>query len=317
MSRKVKISTIQLPVWREGESPDEVKKNNIRRIIEMLNIAGERSSDVAIFGEIANIINLPFTKETMIKYADEVPGPLTEKICQVAREYSMNIIAPIMGWCDGKLRNVALIINREGNVQGRYYKVHLPKPESDVGVIPGDEFTVTKLDFGKVGVMICMDIEYPESAISLMLRGAEIIFFPHVQSSWGEIDWEIRYRARAIDTGLYLVSASYGIKDTDQWRPGMMLGRSGIIGPDGAILAEASRYVEVLTREIDLDRKRITNFHFGGNNLCERTLAVLASRRPETYGELVKTEYKDRALKKALQYIKFLKKKAAVEKYRS
>ena len=294
-------------MWKEGKTLREIKEKNLNRVLEMLMMAGERSSDVAVFGEIANILNLPFTKETMTEYADKVPGAFTDSICEVARSYSMNVIAPLMGWCNGTLRNVALIIDRDGKIVDRYYKVHLPKPEVEVGVVAGDEFTVTPLDFGRVGVMICMDIEYPESALSLMLKGAEIIFFPHVQSSWGEVDWEIRYRARAIDTGLYLVSASYGIRDDDAWRPGMMLGRSGVIGPDGSILAEASRYVEVLTREIDLDRKRISNFHFGGDELCERTLAIMASRRPEVYGELVKTEHRDRALEEAKRLIARLK----------
>jgi predicted amidohydrolase len=214
----------------------------------------------------------------------------------MAKTYAMNLVAPIVGLCDGKLRNVALIINREGRLIGQYYKVHLPAPEAEWGIVAGADIPVFELDFGKIGVMTCMDIEYPEHTITLMLKGAQVIFFPHVQSSWGEVDWDIRYRARAIDTGLYLVSACYGYKE-GEWRPGMMLGRSGIIGPDGMILAEASRGVEVVTRQIDLAKKRITSFHFATN--CDRTLAVMASRRPEVYGELVKPTYQERALARA------------------
>ncbi|GAG19283.1 unnamed protein product, partial [marine sediment metagenome] len=51
MSRKVTVSTIQLPMWKEGETPEEVKEHNIRRIFEMLAVAGVRGSDVAVFGE--------------------------------------------------------------------------------------------------------------------------------------------------------------------------------------------------------------------------------------------------------------------------
>ncbi|MEM2935820.1 MAG: carbon-nitrogen hydrolase family protein [Candidatus Bathyarchaeia archaeon] len=295
MARVVRVTPIQLPVWKEGETLQEIKEVNLKRIFTMLKTAGERNSDVAVFGEIANVRNLPFNEESLLKYADSVPGLLTDQLGEIAKGYSMNIIAPILGLCNGKLRNVALAISRQGKIVGEYYKVHLPEPEVKAGIVPGEDFAVIPLDFGRVGVMICMDIEYPEVALCLMLRGAEIIFFPHVQSSWGEVDWEIRYRARAVDTGLYLVSACYGIRDEEAWRPGMMLGRSGIIGPDSSVLAEASRYVEVLTRDIDLDRKRISNFHFGEN--CERTLAVMASRRPELYGELTKTKHRDEALR--------------------
>jgi len=308
MAREVRVSTIQLPMWKEGETPQEIKEINLKRIFTMLTTAGERGSDMAVFGEIANVRNLPFNEETLLKYADAVPGLLTDQLGEIAKRYSMNIIAPIIGLCDGKLRNVALAINRQGKIVGKYFKVHLPEPEVKAGIVPGEDFPVIPLDFGKVGVMICMDIEYPEGALILMLKGAEILFFPHVQSGWGEIDWEIRYRARAVDTGLYLVSACYGIRDEEAWRPGMMLGRSGIIGPDGGILAEASRYVEVLTREIDLDRKRVSNFHFGEN--CERTLAIMASRRPELYGELTETKHRDEALRRAKDLIAKLKKTA-------
>jgi len=132
----------------------------------------------------------------------------------------------------------------------------------------------------------------------LMLRGAEVIFFPHVQSGWGEIDWEIRYRARAIDTGLYIVSACYGVEKGEPWRPGMMVGRSSVIAPDGTIIADAGRWAGVLTAQIDLDCGRVSDFHFA--RLCERTLAVKASRRPELYSELVNPARRDQALADAV-----------------
>ncbi len=75
------------------------------------------------------------------------------------------------------------------------------------------------LDCCTVGIMTCMDIEYPEVAQVLMLHGAEILLFPHVQTGWSEVDWEVRYRARAIDTGLCLVSACFGYPE-GEWRPG-------------------------------------------------------------------------------------------------
>jgi len=296
MARIVTVSTIQLPVWKEGETPEEVKANNLKKLFEMLEIAGKRNSDVAVFGEYSNMRGIDWNSQNGRKFIDTVPGPLVEQFAGIAKKYSMNLVAPIVGLCNGKLRNVALIINREGKLIGQYYKVHLPAPEAEWGIVAGNDIPVFELDFGKIGVMTCMDIEYPEHTITLMLKGAQIVFFPHVQSSWGEVDWEIRYRARAIDTGLYLVSSCYGYKE-GEWRPGMMIGRSGIIGPDGMILAEASRWVEVVTREIDLDKKRITNFHFAKN--CDRTLAVMASRRPEVYGELVNQVYQEQAMERA------------------
>jgi predicted amidohydrolase len=139
-----------------------------------------------------------------------------------------------------------------------------------------------------------MDIEYPEVAQVLMLRGAQLLLFPHVQASWGEIDWEIRYRARAIDTGLPLVSACYGYPE-GEWKPGKMIGRTSVVGRDGLILADLGRAIDLLTYNLDLDDKRITRFYF--DKKYDRTLAVIASRRPEIYGDLVNSAIKESAFK--------------------
>jgi predicted amidohydrolase len=126
-----------------------------------------------------------------------------------------------------------------------------------------------------------------------MLRGAEMLLFPHVQRGWGEVDWEIRYRARAIDTGLPILSACYGYPE-GEWMPGKMIGRSSVIGRDGLVLADLGRGIGVLTYDIDLEEKRVTQFFF--DEKYDRTLAVVASRRPELYTELVDLKTRQRAL---------------------
>jgi predicted amidohydrolase len=296
MSRPVTVSAIQLPVRKEGETPEEIKLANLQRSLEGLRAAAERGSDVALLPEYSNIHNLP-TEGGVGQWADPVPGPYSDALAAAAREHSMNVLAPMLAVLEGALRNATLLFARDGSLVGQYFKVHLPKPEADWGVAAGDAIAVFDLDLGRVGVMTCMDVEYPEHALTLMLRGAEIIFFPHVQSGWGEVDWEIRYRARAVDTGLFLVSACYGTRPEDAWTPGMMIGRSGVIGRDGGIIAEAGRYAGVVTAHLDLDCKRISSFHFAKN--CERTLAIEASRRPECYHDLVRTDLRDEALRRA------------------
>jgi len=301
MSRPVTVSTVQLPIWKEGETPEEIKQVNLERILQGIRTAAERRSDLVLLPECANVHHLPLDKG-IERWADIVPGPVTDAVAAEASKGSLNVAVTLIAKCEGLLRNTVVFINREGRIVGQYHKVHLPLPERDWGVAPGEDISVFDLDFGRVGAMICMDIEYPEHAAVLMLRGAEMILFPHVQSGWGEIDWEIRYRARAIDTGLYLVSSCYGIKPQDAWTPGMMLGRSGIIGPDGGIIADAGRYAGVVTATLDLDCKRISTFHFAKN--CERTAAIMASRRPECYGDLVRTDLRDEAERRAIQMVR-------------
>jgi predicted amidohydrolase len=149
-----------------------------------------------------------------------------------------------------------------------------------------------------------MDIEYPEVAQVLMLRGADVLLFPHVQGSWGEVDWEIRYRARAVDTGLPVVSACYGFPE-GEWMPGKMIGRSSVIGRDGLVLADVGRTIGLLTYDLDLSAKRVTHFFF--NEKYDRSLAVAASRRPELYNDLVDQKVKKKGLKEIERLMKVKK----------
>ncbi len=94
----------------------------------------------------------------------------------------MYIIAPIFAYCNGILRNVVMVIGRGGKILGCYYKTHPATLELEWGVVPGDDYPIFQLDFGRVGIMICLDNQFLEVVRILALEGAEIIFFPHIQS---------------------------------------------------------------------------------------------------------------------------------------
>ena len=295
MPRSLRLSTVQLATVIAGRSFAEKQASNRKHIQAMLKIAGERASHLVLFGEYANLHHRTWSGNVREYVPEPIPGAFTRIIARYAQRYRMNIVMPMFGEFNGILSSHAVIFDRQGRMVGCYQKTHPTIPEQKLGIKAGNDLAVYDLDFGKIGVMTCMDIEYPEVAQILMLKGAELLLFPHVQAGWGEVDWEIRYRARAIDTGLYVVSACYGYPE-GEWRPGMMIGRSGIVGPDGLILADMGRGIGVLTHEIDLSQKRITQFFF--EEKYERTLAVIASRRPDIYGELVERDFKEKALRK-------------------
>lgn len=295
MSRPVRLSLAQLPTVIAGRSFKEKQISNRQQIRAMLKTAGERRSDLVLFGEYANLHHHMASSDKREYVADPIPGAFTRMVARYAKKNQMNVAMPMFGIYRGVLSSWVVLLNRAGKMIGCYQKTHPTIYEQSIGIKAGDDLAVYELDFGKVGIMTCMDIEYPEVAQILMLRGAELLLFPHVQGSWGEVDWEIRYRARAVDTGLYVVSACYGYPD-GQWMPGMMIGRSSIVGRDGLIVADIGRNIGVLTHDIDLDQKRVTQFFF--NEKYDRTLAVTASRRPEIYQDLVDSSYKEEALRK-------------------
>jgi predicted amidohydrolase len=260
----------------------------------MAELAGKRKSDIVLFGEYANLHHRTWSDNKKEYVSDPIPGPFTDAVAEKARKLKMNVALPVFGTHKGVLSSYVVLFNRSGRIVGCYQKAHPTIPEQGIGIIPGKDLTVYKLDCASVGIMTCMDIEYPEVAQVLMLRGADLLLFPHVQGSWGEIDWEIRYRARAVDTGLPVVSACYGYPE-GEWMPGKMIGRSSVIGRDGLVLADMGRGIGLLTYDLDLSAKRITPFYF--NEKYDRTLAVTASRRPELYGDLVEEKAKKKALR--------------------
>lgn len=295
MKRNVRISAAQLPTVIEGKSFSDRQEKNLTKIIETLELAGSRGSDLVLFGEYANLHHRTWSEDKSEYVSDSIPGPFTKRIAECARKFKLNIAMPMFGTYKGVLSSHVVLFNREGKIIGCYQKTHPTVPEQSIGINPGNDLAVYKFDCVKVGIMTCMDIEYPEVAQVLMLRGAELLLFPHVQGSWGEMDWEIRYRARAVDTGLPVLSACYGYPE-GEWLPGKMIGRTSLVGRDGLILQDLGRSIGLLTYDLDLDQKRITPFFF--NEKHDRTLAVIASRRPELYKSLAGQSEKGKALKK-------------------
>jgi predicted amidohydrolase len=133
------------------------------------------------------------------------------------------------------LRNSAVLVGPDGLI-GTYRKTHLPREEVEAGLTPGDSYPVFQTDFGKVGVMICWDVQFPEPARALAAQGAEVILLP----IWGGN--EILARARAIENHVFLISSSYDMK-------------TFILNPVGESLAEATDQKKVVFADLPLDRK--------------------------------------------------------------
>jgi predicted amidohydrolase len=292
-NRIVRVSTVQLAAEVGGRTFAEKQRKNLQQVQRSLVKAGGRGSDLVIFGEYANLHHRTSSTRKKEYVPDEIPGRFTRAIASAAKKYRMNVVVPMLGRYNGVLSSFAVILDRNGKIGGCYQKTHPTEQEQEIGIVAGNSLPVFTLDCAKIGIMLCMDIEYPEVSQVLMLRGAEMLLFPHVQAGWGEVDWEIRYRARAIDTGLPVVSACYGYPE-GKWQPGKMIGRSGLIGRDGLVLADIGREIGVLTFDIDLNAKRVTHFFFLEKH--DRTLAVTASRRPELYRNIVELSHKEQAM---------------------
>ncbi|NMB13253.1 MAG: carbon-nitrogen hydrolase family protein [Firmicutes bacterium] len=289
MSRVIRLATVQPPNERSGSTWQERKASNVQIALDMLEKAAQEKADITCLPECFPTRGLGNEPVDPFQVADAVGGEVFEQLAAFARQHSMYLVAPVTEKIAECLRNAAWVIDRQGNLVGTYHKVHCTEGERKGGVIPGDSWPVFDLDFGRIGIMICHDNSFPESARCLALNGAEIVFWPHVQCGWGGELWDITLRSRAIDNAVYLVSSCYGVRPGTAWRPGQMTGRSGIVGPDGMILAEAGRLPKVVITEIDLDHVLLKHdfTRIGDHPFWQD---VLADRRPETYGVVTKTD---------------------------
>ncbi|MEZ4676825.1 MAG: carbon-nitrogen hydrolase family protein [Caldilineaceae bacterium] len=277
MTRNVTIAAIQLPIWTEGETTAQQKRFKVEAIMHWLEEAGKAKVDLACLGE---------TCTGEIEVEEAYTGPTTRMVQKLAAHYQMHVILPLHARVDGILRNTALVIDSGGQIVGRYDKVHPTRRELRDGVVPGSDFPVFDLAFGRIGVCICHDLSFPESARVLGVRGAEIIVWPTLWSGWGEELCYAVIRSRAIDNAAWLVNTTYGIESHKAWRPGMILGRSGVIGPDGLILSNVGRYVGMALCTVDLDHPRIAHdFSFPGDG--DARTSLMADRRPDAYGPLI------------------------------
>jgi predicted amidohydrolase len=214
--------------------------------------------------------------------------PLVAALSPVAARYGMTLVVGAHRRAhDGRLYNAALVIE-ENRVVGIYDKVHPTRVEQEppLNVTPGSGFPLFHPSWGTAGVLICHDNSFVESARCLALGGAEILFWPHVQSGWGDVAWEAVLRARAIDNGVYLVSSCFSVAEGRAWRPGMMLGRSSIVAPDGTILADAGHHPGMALTMVDLDQPRLAHSFTREGDHPFRT-EMLGDRRPGTYGIIV------------------------------
>jgi predicted amidohydrolase len=224
-----------------------VEKNNAM-MSEMLDKAGLAGCDIVCLPEGWPTCN---TGLGMAKVeANTLGGSASVMMAQKAKEYGMYIVSGLYSWTGDTLKNIAVLYDRKGNIQGIYEKVQLPDSESEQGAVPGYTLPVFTTDFGNIGILICWDIAFPEVSRILALNGAEILFCP----IWGDVrgseTWKITARSRAIDNGVYFVTSIFD-------------GHSLIVNPAGDVLAESGTQGSLVTAAIDMTFN--PDWHWIGN----------------------------------------------------
>lgn len=281
MSRIVRIATCQPCAPAPGRTQAQIESH----ALALLEQAGASGADIACLPECLNVVAL--RPEEAARTLDESTDRLLTVAGETCARHGMHAIVPLVNHREGVLRNTAFLVGTGGDVVGQYHKVHLTVPERvQMGLVPGDDYPIFDLPFGRVGIIICYDVCFPEPARVLALRGAEIVFCPSLQRGFTETHLELQARARAYDNFIHFVRSSYGTPPGEVWKPGTMVGKSCIVAPDGTILADLGRRTGVTFADVDLDALEVGERTFGGETGVLREMR-LADRRPETYRALV------------------------------
>src|SRR5690554_1818118 len=228
MPRNVKLATVLHRPRNSKGSHD-----NLEQFANLIDEAGKQQADIICLPEAITLVG---TDQDYISAAESIPGPSTRFLGEVAKKHNMYIVAGLLEKEGEVVYNTAVLINRQGELAGKYRKVSLPREEIEGGITPGDELPVFDTDFGKIGIMICWDVQFPEVSRSLAMKGAEVILLP----IWGG-DLTLT-KARAIENQVYLVSSTYDMK-------------SAVFDLKGNIIGEATKSNPVVVTEVDLNEQ--------------------------------------------------------------
>jgi N-carbamoylputrescine amidase len=226
--------------------------------------------------------------------AEEVPGPTTELMGQLARELKLVIIVPLFERrAPGVYHNTAAILDADGSYLGKYRKMHIPDDplyHEKFYFTPGDlGFPAWETRYGRIGVLVCWDQWYPEAARLTALGGAQILFYPTAigwhpseKQQYGASQhsaWRTIQRSHAIANGVYVASVNRVGHEGAPPDGIEFWGGSFVCDPNGSVMREGSQdQEETLLVACDLDTVDIVRTHW----------PFLRDRRLEAYGGLTK-----------------------------
>jgi predicted amidohydrolase len=199
--------------------------------------------------------------------AEPVPGPTTEVLSRVAAERRIWIVGQVIERQEHRLYNSAVLVDREGRIAAVYHKMHPTTGELECGVVPGAGPVVAETDFGRVGLLVCYDLHFPESARLTAQAGAEVIFGPTVGDRWPERRDAVT-RAHAVTNGVFVVTS-------------LVNHPSDIVDPEGRLLATASEPNSVATARVNLDYKETVEGRLIGPAGGQHPGVYWAERRPD------------------------------------
>lgn len=281
--KRVKVAATQIScTWNREET--------LKKAESMVRKAKEQGADIILLQEL---FETPYFCQTesyeYLKIATSVKdNPAINHFKKIAKE--LEVVLPISFFerCNNTTFNSLVVIDADGTVMDTYRKTHIPDGhcyEEKFYFTPGDTgFKVWDTAYGKIGVGICWDQWFPESARIMALMGAEILFYPTAIGTEpilpidSQPHWQRCMQGHAAANIIPLVASNRVGTEIQENSSMTFYGSSFIAGPTGEIIKQMDRTEEgVIVAEFDLDEIRDKRQSWG----------VYRDRRPEMYGQLI------------------------------
>lgn len=280
---RAKKTTIRLGLVQWQMRPYADAADLLRHAEFFIDALSGYQSDFALFPELFNAplmsmynhLSMPEAIRALAEHTQE----LVREFSRLAVSYNINIITGSMPEMRGdSLYNVGYLCRRDGSVDS-YEKIHMtPNEASAWGMRGGGKLQVYDTDSGRIGILICYDVEFPELGRLLAQEGAQILFVPFLTDTQNAYS-RVRYcaQARAIENECYVaIAGSVGnlpnVENMDvQYAQSMVFTPCDFAFPTNGVKSEATPNTEmILISDVDLDLLRELHNYGSVKNLKDR-----------------------------------------------
>lgn len=228
---------------------NDVGANDIK-MARMIADAAKNEAEIIVFPELFSMgYNLDLIGEELFNLTEGADGTTISIACSEAKKNGIYVIIPIAYKEEEKIYNSAVIIDNDGKVLNIYYKNNLWDIEQKYFEYGGHDYRVYDAPFGKFGVIICYDVDFPETCRTLAMKGAEIIFIAAAWATTHRNLWDVFLPARALENTVFIA----GVNRTGIEGDLVYFGDSKVFDPTGELVARAGENTEeTLFCEVDL-----------------------------------------------------------------
>jgi predicted amidohydrolase len=232
MKKEFKIALAQIQCKRAD------KAGNIKKIEQITTRARKQGAELIVFPELS--LTGYVLRDEIYGLAEPIPGPATEAVAKIAQKANVYIVLgmpELCGKAEATIHNTAVLVGPEGLV-GKYQKMYLPTHsvfEEKRYFRPGYQAAAFDTRLGRIGLIICYDIFFPEVSRLVRLEGARLLVCISASPATRRAFFETLTVARAMENAAFLAYVNLvGIEDGLQF-----WGGSRLVGPNGRILVRA------------------------------------------------------------------------------